>query len=1259
MDASEMKVQSLETEWMRICDEHKNNSGRVPKLNSPMVDIIGRDEATIDGFSRHIIGAGIHQSEYAKRLADKAREIDERSNVPIVELPEGKAPWGSERGPSQDAQVPDQTDMIEVLRKMNLKNINLSKSNNNICLSSIGKGYMDVSFIGIDKVSHKGFKVRLCDRAKSDEDLERHEAVMAVDRFSKSMKRDKGQQKLYLAMFMAEGKKRDYPFLVRAPPIYLPVRLLREGTVDYLAYDDSRDPIFNDDFILNDILKTSSSKILKPMTVLEVMEQMEMEGWGAPLMQKIITWYYAQYDIEMEFEGIEAIPFEKLTSKELDEAEEKPFIVKPYMVLGTFENSNSNIMRDINTIVESRDVPVIVGELIKNYSFEETGNTDFYGESKDIIESKDISEKRVMYVNPLNASQEMLIEALDHTDAIVAQGPPGTGKSQTVASIIAQYILQGKRVLVVSEKKTPLDVIQNRLMGFGHMIMNITDSKDKEEFYKQMDQLLSYKGRCSVVDVGPICDAIDADVAKLSKIRDYFHRPMPDFGVDPVDLYALGRCYDLTFESDFYRYNELIDVCSDYVMALDYGILSSVHGDMALPGTAKIMFDYHSLSETYPWLFMIKDNLSEVIINNMVREAREFEVTGGASKKKGLFSKVKESSKGFLDQRKFAEKYLVSGADPSAIINSADLDEMAAIYLQFNEVKEAFNIRDQNLREYSKVVYDAAKGQRSKLKESNDDLYCAVIHKHLVDFGMKHEDAIGVIKGFDSIIESIEARTREKMEATKINVQAAMVKATDNIRPCINDIRRELERFDKLSISKFIRKYSILDSCPVWLMTPESVSDILPMVKGLFDVVIFDEASQMYAERGIPSIFRAKQVVVAGDHKQLRPSSLGASRIKYEQDLDDIDDDVDFALEQESLLDLARFRYPSVMLNFHYRSKYEELIAFSNSRFYKNKLFVSPNVTKPLSPPIEYVKVDGVWNNQSNKAEAKVIVSRVKEILKSHENNESIAVLTFNSRQSELVSEMFESEARKDPEFERLYRAELSRVEDGVNKSLWVGSIESVQGEERDIVFFSTGYARDADGNFYQRFGWLNQKGGENRLNVAITRARMKIVLVSSLEPYELEVDRTKNEGPKILKEYLYYAKAVSDGDEEAVKNILAKVSMDCGEQPKRISEKAVGELCDYLKSKGYSVKRNVGISGHNLDIAVYDSKGYIMGIEADAEIYDLLDSTRARDVHHLRYLRDRGWHVERFFMSSYWRDSKAEFQRIEDIIQEVIVSDA
>ncbi len=407
----------------------------------------------------------------------------------------------------------------------------------------------------------------------------------------------------------------------------------------------------------------------------------------------------------------------------------------------------------------------------------------------------------------------------------------------------------------------------------------------------------------------------------------------------------------------------------------------------------------------------------------------------------------------------------------------------------------------------------------------------------------------------------------------------------------------------------------------------------------------------MYLERSIPTIYRGKKVVIAGDHKQLRPCALGVSKMAYREDENDVDDMVDVALEQESLLDLARFRYTNHVLNFHYRAQYEELIAFSNSTFYYNELFVSPNVRVPEEPPIEYHNVHGIWNNQCNEEEAEYIVQWLKDTLRNRKDKETIGIVTFNSKQRDHIFDVIDRESLNDPEFGKSVQDEFSRKDNGEDTGLFIKNIENVQGDERDIIVFSIGYAKDKSGKFYRRFGVLNQVGGENRINVAVSRAKKKIHVVASIDPSEFEVGDVKNNGPKVLRAYLHYAKAVSDRDEELVRKVLVQSTEHACYKP----QEAIDELAAFLRKKGYAVKTNVGISTYNIDMAVFDSNGYIIGIEADSSIYPEMSSTRARDVHRTRYLKGRGWTICRYWVSEYWRNKEAEFERIASCVQDAV----
>lgn len=460
-------------------------------------------------------------------------------------------------------------------------------------------------------------------------------------------------------------------------------------------------------------------------------------------------------------------------------------------------------------------------------------------------------------------------------------------------------------------------------------------------------------------------------------------------------------------------------------------------------------------------------------------------------------------------------------------------------------------------------------------------------------------------------------------------------------------IRRYVNKFDDL----------LLDLFPCWLLGPETVSEILPLEPRMFDLVIFDEASQMFIESAIPTIYRGKKVIIAGDDKQLRPSSAFIAKIDSEEEYEELE--VAAALEEESLLDLAKVNYDSVCLNYHYRSKYDELINFSNYAFYNGKLDVSPNTIKTdltKNKPIERIKVDGRWIDRKNEVEAKEVVKLVKYILNNREKNESIGIITFNSSQQDLIEDMLDYECSNDIEFRNLYNIEKNRVENNEDISLFIKNIENVQGDERDIIIFSTGYAPNEKNRVSLNFGSLSKEGGENRLNVAISRAKEKIYVVTSIEPEQLiNVESSKNRGPKLLKKYLEYVRAVSNGDTESAKIVLNSVLDSDIERNTAVTFDSIfeEEVYDALIKEGFDVDTQIGVSGYKIDLGIYDKSAskYILGIECDGAAYHSSKEARERDIHRQRYLESRGWKILRIWSKDWWKDPKNEIEKIKAYI--------
>ena len=470
----------------------------------------------------------------------------------------------------------------------------------------------------------------------------------------------------------------------------------------------------------------------------------------------------------------------------------------------------------------------------------------------------------------------------------------------------------------------------------------------------------------------------------------------------------------------------------------------------------------------------------------------------------------------------------------------------------------------------------------------------------------------------------------------------ALYESAENAKDYLYQISKDKKHW---SIRKAMEIYGnfIFTLFPCWLLSPENVSSLLPLEKNLFDIVIFDEASQVFIESTIPTIYRGKNIVVAGDAKQLRPSATFMKRYlgADPETLEDLS--VQAALEVESLLDLAVARYNSANLTYHYRSRHQELIDFSNCAFYSGNLQVAPNIyTGKHARPMERYKVDGKWMNRKNEVEAKKIVEILKDIFATRKNNESIGIITFNSDQQTCIADAIDKAAASDKQFRNLITQERMRNDGGEDTGIFIKNLENVQGDERDIIIFSIGYAPGEGGKVYTNFGSLSTEGGENRLNVAITRAKTKIIVVTSIEPEDLKVDASKNQGPKLLRDYLAYVRSVSDGDKEHANAILSGLCpADSGDDftliggGPRIEE----QMKERIEKLGYRVDIGLGNKNSRISLAVYDDScdKYLVGVELDKDAFAASASAMERDVYKPKFLEGRGWTIMRVWCRDWW----------------------
>ncbi|MDO5853196.1 MAG: AAA domain-containing protein [Thermoplasmata archaeon] len=1154
-------------------------------------------------------------------------------------------------GSSIDAEA------AQTLRELEKKLININKANRLLFQPKLSrKNAFDMTTLpGADimgLVFGNKRSLKLVDSAKGPDAVKAYKHLNEIIREVNREQRDKGQYDLYVAYPFVEGKMPDGDLDIRAPLALFPVVLEKDTRVITLKMDDSRDAIYNNTLILGFIKAGGQNRPL-PDNILE--------DYTAETFMSNLVDFYGNNGIRLEYENRFPEPFVEYKAGEFPKYSPGETRLVPNILIGKYPTYSSSIQKDFDGMLAGREINGILNDLIVDLN-----KSDFLSDfplplTEAEMEKKGLeaSERDMFYINSLNSSQESILTAMDRGDEIVVQGPPGTGKSQVITGLITSAVMKGKTVLMVSEKKTALDVVYSRLGTLSKYCLQIDDVANKESFYKQLARMLEAGTPKTSCDVDSVSDSIDNDVLLLDNIADVMYKP-GEFGIEPYKLYSMDRWLDLSDKRQFDEYKILKDNIEPSLLDLKYPVVKELHRKFADPTLMKNFDEYKRLVAKYPWMTQMKPDLSEYNIGEMKADLLDLEKQMSEWKSKGFMGKLFSKGKVTREATAMADRYFANYNEHT--VNSVMDDPR--VYFDGLDGYETYSARatvygklNADEKNYGDDILGVSGETKMSFTDSNDRIYDWILNDHLQKFDASHKDIMQEIWDFESIIADMDRKIAQKRELCRDKVEEVFQQNLKYITESKRrgDINRIIESKRKWNLNKFIGRYGyeLFKGVRVWLLTPEVVSEILPLEMGIFDVLIFDEASQMYVEKGVPSIYRAKKVIVAGDHKQLRPSSLGVGRIEYESDEDDPEDDVSAALEEESLLDLARSRYDSILLNFHYRSKYEELIAFSNYAFYGGRLYVSPNVEEPERPPIEVFRVDGLWEDKSNMAEARKIVALLKEFLTTRKNNETVGVITFNSSQRDLISDVLDEECASDPSFGKIVNDEMRRFDNGEDVGLFIKNIESVQGDERDVIMFSIGYAKNSEGKLMQRFGWLNNRGGENRLNVAISRAKRKIMIVTSFEPEDLQVDNVKNDGPRILKKYLQYARAVSDGDRGLADSILQSFGDDRWSVPDEIgASKVADRVYSALTRKGYTVERNVGIGGYQIDLAVKQNNRYILGIECDSHLYTLDSSTRERDYHRQKYLESRGWSIHRVWTPGMWKNPEREISRIIEAIE-------
>ena len=881
----------------------------------------------------------------------------------------------------------------------------------------------------------------------------------------------------------------------------------------------------------------------------------------------------------------------------------KNWDVEELVFLGNFTFNKFIIWNDIHTHQEMLDANPSVASLVAGKLKVEDivlpeGPVDELCHSAGILQ-------------PISADSSQLRAIRDAVAgrSFVMHGPPGTGKSQTITNIIANALYRGKRVLFVSEKKAALEVVQKRLeeIGLEPFCLELHSNKArKTTVLSKFDRILS-------IAKAPAPESFPAEAARMDEERSVLN----------THAEAVNRVYPAGFS--------LYDCVSRYILLPDGIPVRRILAGVVAPLKEAGFRDM---------LSAVKDFVTAIRHTGIGPDCRllDLPVTEYSPERRERLADtfdalLAKSGLSFWWSARKLEREL--GRPIGVKISPAAMQTV-------REKVERWRANLQDMKMYAVYARQKARLCGLGLSLVPDEYESGNVDaEHITDFFLKsfyrsyaihilgREKGLGIFCG--KLFESFIAKFREDDAAFRELTRAELYARVSSYLPGPED--GQLARGSEMSILKkairnnsrgmslrrlFDRIPTLLPRlCPCMLMSPLSVSQYLQPAGGQFDLVIFDEASQLPTSEAVASIARGKALIVVGDPKQLPPTTFFETESFDEENADRED--------LESILDeCIALSFPSVHLKWHYRSRHESLITFSNVNYYDNSLLTFPS-NDNLSTRVSFRQIGGVYDrgrSRTNEAEADAVVQEVKRRLSdSDERAHSIGVVTFNVSQKNLIDKKLEDLFAKN---KPLARAMADQAE-----PLFVKSLENVQGDERDVILFSVGYGTDRNGRVSLNFGPLNQAGGWRRLNVAVSRARQEMMVFSSLLPEQIRGEWYVPKGVLDLKAFLQYAR---DGRESL--DIAAHAAGGENLFAERIAEE--------LRAEGNVVHTDVGSSDFRVDVGVVDPAHpgrYLYGILLDGPGYASAEAARDREIIRPQVLEGLGWTIKRKWILDRYDD--------------------
>ena len=958
----------------------------------------------------------------------------------------------------------------------------------------------------------------------------------------------------------------------------------------------------------------------------------------------------------------------------------KKWDVLEYAVLGNFSFSKFIMWSDIHNNPKMLDDSKIVSSLMSgmldkdiDVKMDDEGNLD------DQLKAEDI-------VLPISADSSQIdaITASLSGKSFILHGPPGTGKSQTITNIIANALYRGKKVLFVAEKRAALEVVQNRLkaIGLAPFCLELHSNKAKKssvmEQFKKITEITAVQSpeqyKVDATRINAVRGEMNSCVKSLHKVHplglslyDCIARYESLGGSVPCFDFPISKAADLTSTclSDMKAALSELKVVLDIVgVPIDnplYGIKCTEYSMQVEKALAELPELIRLLDSICAKLGVLNKKYSDAELKSLEEEWHQILSKNVVLRyfAKSKFEKnLGAENKCFFEFLELKRKvnYLLSKV-LSSLDSTIDLSS-GNRYEYIRDVLSRWYAGKGNIRQW--ILYSRLKDNIDRLgfevistqietgkyqSEEFIDSFHKTIYKAYAEYILTTEPELSLFNGalFEEKIKRFRELTKEFEELTKDEIFATVASN-------LPELQKEASKSSEVGIlQKNIRNgcrgvsirnfFSSIPEllpriCPCMLMSPISVAQYIESNGMKFDLVIFDEASQMPTCEAVGTIARGKSIVVVGDPNQLPPTNFFTAST-FDEDNTDLED-------LESILDdCLALSLPSKHLIWHYRSRHESLIAFSNSKYYDNKLLTFPS-PDDLETRISYEHVKGLYDrggSRQNKEEAKAVVEEIKKRLEDPElSKKSIGVVTFNSNQQSLIEDMLNSMFVKNPHLEKVAMQS--------SEPIFVKNLENVQGDERDVILFSVGYGADKDGKVTMNFGPLNREGGWRRLNVAVSRARYEMKVFSTLTSEQIDLNRTAAEGVAGLKDFLEYVE----------RGKLIRRNVSSSDQ----RDEFVENVADQLRREGFEVRTKIGTSGYKIDLGIvnpYNPSNYMMAIICDGYNYSASRCARDREIIQMDVLKSLGWDIYRLWIMDWWTMKDVTLKKLILAIEEKLSS--